>query len=67
MISNCCDIPLPQLNINCCDRPIGNIQSTIFIKISDCISDDNGTFVRMKRKYGKYTRPIYKTNKPKVK
>ena len=57
--SDCMNDAIPYLNMNCCTQDYGRIKSLVFIKKSDCISDDNGNFVRMKRKYGKFTRPLY--------
>lgn len=46
-------------NLECSDKSL-NFSQVLFIKKSDCIHDEHGNFVRMKRSYGKYKRPVVK-------
>ncbi len=42
-----------------------DIESIYVFDPKDCVFDKHGVFVRLKRKYGKFLRPIYKLNKNK--
>lgn len=55
---NCENTELPKIENDCCGLNL-NIERIIFIKNTDFISDKYGNFIRMKRKYGKFTRQIY--------
>jgi hypothetical protein len=41
-----------------CTEP--KITGIFLVNSKDLVYDNNGNIVRMKRKYGKYTRPVYR-------
>lgn len=43
-----------------CKSTTGPIKCAYILRISDCVFDESGKFIRMKRKYGKFKRKTVK-------
>jgi hypothetical protein len=52
-----CSSKISDINITC--KEVNPIKSIYVIQLKDCVFKDN-EFIRMKRSYGKYKRPIIK-------